>query len=179
MPNLPQERKTLSKALIPCSPSVNAELRKKHHKPTGFFYGNEAGELFCTVSKPQKSLSKKYDLSLHVEALKISKAGEEQKYSGMVNIEGKKATVTFFSKESIGEERDKMIPKDGERGRQAFRLIIQEALRNGAKQVELTPIHPNLGVYYRKKFGFSVKTGQFENPNPVMELFNRKKQFRK
>ena len=142
-------RKELSKTLIPCRPELQKELLKKHGLKKGFFYSNEAGELFCAVSKACKEPGE-----FEVAVLKIE--GRNRilpHYKGDIFFVGKDAIVAMgMPGTQIGFEH--LPPPKSETGRQVFRIVIEEALRLGAEKVSLRPANKKLGKYYRKTFGF-------------------------
>ena len=139
----------LSKALMPCSSQVQEDLRKKHKVPNASFYHNEVGELFYIERKPSEARPDVFN----VFVFKAGKKNDTLEYHGFIKIDEKKtARLQLFGCEKGNSITEK--PPLERKGRQAFRIIIEEALRLGAKRVNIVPLNHELAKYYRSRFGF-------------------------
>lgn len=142
----------MSKELVPLAASLQEGYRREFRLPKAFFYHNEAGEMFCAVSKdvnPQFP-GIHFEISIYKVNAGIKNRSEPEKiYFGQINRFGDVAAVTLHNSKgnSIGAI-------NSNKGRQAFRIVIEEALRLGARGITLNPRNKKLESYYLKKFGF-------------------------
>jgi len=123
--------------------------------PGAHFYLNNAGELFAAVS--EKSSSSRFVDSYFFRVFSFSPDGRNVlKYSGRIRIDDPKTSKTAYVElfriadlQKINER-----PPSGEQGGKVFRMVVEEALRLGAKKLRLNPMNSELEAYYRRTFGF-------------------------
>lgn len=153
-------RREMSKKLVPCSAVVQEDLREKFNQPKGFFYHNEAGETFCAVSGRTGSAG-----ALKVAVLKLEQNKLALHYEGSIFFNKRTATVGMSLPGTFNDFAF-VPPAKSETGRQAGRIIIEEALRRGAKQLKRVPANKKLAKYYSLKFGFK----KLQKNSPVQSL---------